>query len=220
MFRHLTSPAPAAQSSAGENDLAQNPFDLKAERGRSIFDARHRFVLSYEWNLPFWRQPENWYQYILGNWQLNGITTLMTGTPFTVYDSRDVSLQGGAPEISGFSSDRPNVIGDPNSGPHTTAEWFNTSAFQQLQPNGQPERFGNEGRNIVEGPGFAQWDFSAIKNFRIRESKTLQFRAELFNIFNESNYRLPNNDINSPNFGRIQGALDPRLVQLALKFIF
>ena len=210
----------AAQSTAGENDLAQNPFDLGAERGRSIFDARHRFVLSYEWNVPFWRQPENWYQSILGNWQLNGITTFMSGTPFTVYDSRDVSLQGGAPEISGFSSDRPNLIGDPNSGPRTTAEWFNTSAFQQLQPNGQPQRFGNEGRNIVEGPGFTQWDVAAIKNFRIRESKTLQFRAEFFNIFNQTNYRLPNNDINSPNFGKIQGALDPRLIQLALKFLF
>jgi hypothetical protein len=210
----------AAQSTAGENDLAQNPFDLGAERGRSIFDSRHRFVLSYEWNLPFWRQPENWYQAILGNWQLNGITTVMSGTPFTVYDSRDVSLQGGAPEISGFSSDRPNLIGNPNSGPRTTAEWFNTSAFQQLQPNGQPQRFGNEGRNIVEGPGFTQWDVAASKNFRIRESKTLQFRGEFFNIFNQTNYRLPNNDINSPNFGKIQGALDPRLIQLALKFLF
>ncbi len=209
----------AAQSTAGENDLAQNPFDLSAERGRSIFDARHRLVLSYEWNLPFWRQPENWYQKVLGNWEVNGIVTLMTGTPFTVYDSRDVSLQGGAPEISGFSSDRPNLIGDPNAGSHTTAEWFNTAAFQQLRP-GQPQRFGNEGRNVVEGPGFKQWDVSAIKNFRIRENKTLQFRAEFFNVFNQTNYRLPNNDINSPNFGKIQGSLDPRLIQLALKFLF
>jgi hypothetical protein len=210
----------AAQSTAGENDLAQNPFDLKAERGRSIFDARHRLVVSYQWNLPFWRQPDNWYQSILGNWQVNGITTFMTGTPFTVYDSRDVSLQGGAPEISGFSSDRPDLIGNPNNGSRTTAEWFNTGAFQQLQPGGQAARFGNEGRNVVEGPGFTQWDFSAIKNFRIRESTSLQFRAEFFNIFNQTNYRLPNNDINSPNFGKIQGALDPRLVQLALKFLF
>jgi hypothetical protein len=111
------------------------------------------------------------------------------------------------------------LIGDPNSGPRTTAEWFHTSAFQQLQHNDQPQRFGKEGRNIVEGPGFTQWDVAAIKNFRIRESKTLQFRAEFFNIFNQTNYHLPNNDINSPNFGKIQGALDPRLIQLALKFL-
>src|SRR6202008_3940658 len=55
----------ASQSVAGENDLAQNPFDLAAERGRSMFDARNRFVLSYEWNLPFWKHAENWYQYAL-----------------------------------------------------------------------------------------------------------------------------------------------------------
>jgi hypothetical protein len=59
----------ASQSVAGENDLAQNPFDLLAERGRSMFDARNRLVISYEWNLPLWRHPENWYQQILGNWQ-------------------------------------------------------------------------------------------------------------------------------------------------------
>jgi hypothetical protein len=68
--------------------------------------------------------------------------------------------------------------------------------------------------------GFTKWDVAAIKNFRIRESKTLQFRAEFFNIFNQTNCRLPNNDINSPNFGKIQGALDPGLIQLALKFLF
>jgi hypothetical protein len=60
----------ASQSTAGENDLAQNPFDLKAERGRSMFDARHRFVVSYQWNLPWFSRPENWYGHILGNWMV------------------------------------------------------------------------------------------------------------------------------------------------------
>ena len=212
----------ASQSVAGENDLAQNPFDLAAERGRSMFDARHRFVLSYQWNLPFWKHPQSWYERILGNWQVNGITTLMSGTPFTVYDSQDVSLQGGAPEISGFSSSRPNLIGNPNAGPHTTAEWFNKSAFQQLfpVPNGPTQFFGNEGRNMVQGPGYQQWDFSAFKNIPIRESRSLQLRGEFFNVFNHANFRLPNNDISSPNFGKISEALPGRLVQLALKFLF
>ncbi len=212
----------SSKSFAGENDLAQNPFDLAAERGKSMFDAPHRFVLSYEWSLPFWKQPQAWYQHILNNWQVNGITTLMSGTPFTVYDSTDVSFQGGAPEISGFSSSRPNLVGDPNAGPHTTAQWFNKSAFQQLFPvnDGPTQFFGNEGRNVVEGPGLSVWDFSALKNIRIRESKSVQFRAEFFNLFNHANYTLPNNDISSPNFGKIQGALNPRLIQLALKFLF
>jgi outer membrane receptor protein involved in Fe transport len=211
----------ASQSVAGENDLAQNPFDLSAERGRSMFDARNRLVISYNWNLPFWNHPQNWYQHVLGNWQANGITTFMSGTPFTVYDSQDVSLQGGAPEISGFSSNRPDLVGDPNSGPRTPQEWFNVSAFQRLDPVAQAGQFGNEGRNVVQGPGYQQWDFSLFKDIPLfRESKRLQFRAEFFNVFNHANFRLPDSDISSPNFGQIQEALPGRLVQLALKFLF
>ncbi len=212
----------ASQPVAGENDLAQNPFDLAAERGRSMFDARHRFVLSYQWNLPFWNHPTTWYQHALGNWQVNGIATLMSGTPFTVFDSNDVSLQGQAPEITGFSANRPNLIGNPNSGPRTPQEWFNVNAFQQLQPDplGRFQVFGNEGRNVVEGPGFMNWDFSAFKNIPITESKEVQFRGELFNFLNHTNFRLPMSDISSPSFGQIQQDVGPRVIQVALKFLF
>jgi hypothetical protein len=212
----------ASQPVAGENDLAQDPFDLAAERGRSMFDARHRFVLSYQWNLPFWNHPSYWYQQALGNWQLNGIFTFMTGTPFTVFDSNDVSLQGTAPEITGFSANRPNLIGNPNDGPRTPQEWMNVNAFQQLQPDplGRFQVFGDEGRNVVEGPGYVNWDFSAFKNFRVTESKEFQFRGELFNFLNHTNFRLPVSDISSPNFGQIQQDVGPRVIQVALKFLF
>jgi Carboxypeptidase regulatory-like domain/TonB dependent receptor len=212
----------ASQPVAGENDLAQNPFDLAAERGRSMFDARQRFVLSYQWSLPFWRRPQNWYQHAFGDWQLNGITTVMTGTPFTVFDSSDNSLQGSAPEITGFSANRPNLIGNPNSGPHTPQEWFNVSAFQQLAPDplGRFQVFGDEGRNVVTGPGYVNWDFSAFKNIPIGESKQFQFRAEFFNFLNHTNFRLPDSDISSPTFGQIHTDVSPRVIQLALKFLF
>ncbi len=219
----------ASQSVAGENDLAQNPFDLGAEYGRSMFDARHRFVASYQWDLPWFRHPENWYEYILGNWQVNGITTLMSNTPFTIYDSSNPSAQGSAPEISGFFSSRPNQVGDPTSGRcvlpdgtsapvHTANCWFNTAAFQQAQPG----TFGNLGRNTMSGPAFHQWDFSALKNIPLREGINLQLRAEFFNIFNNVNFELPNNDINSGpgNFGKILAAQPGRIVQLALKLMF
>ncbi len=205
------------QSVAGENDLAQNPFDLEAEYGRSLFDARHRFVLSYIWQVPFGRGARRGYQRALGGWQLNGIFTASTGTPFTVYDSSDPSLEGQSPEISGFFSDRPNRVGNPNDGPKTPEQWFNLSAFERVT---QPGQFGTEGRNIVEGPGLAQWDFSLFKDIRFGEARTLQFRAESFNLLNRPNFGLPVNDINSPSFGRIQTAAAPRLIQLALKFIF
>ena len=212
----------ASQAVAGENDLAQNPFNLAAERGNSMFDSRHRFVLSYEWSLPFFPRSSQWYGKVLGDWQLNGIFTAMSGTPFTVFDSNDVSLQGQAPEISGFSSNRPNVIGNPNSGPRTAAQWFNVSAFQQLQPDpqGQLQVFGNEGRNAVLGPGYVNWDFSAVKNIRLTESKELQFRGELFNFLNHANFRLPVSDIESATFGQIQSDVGPRVIQVALKFLF
>jgi hypothetical protein len=219
----------ASRSVAGENDLAQNPFDLPAEHGRSMFDARHRFVASYEWSLPWLNHAQTWYGHLLGNWQLNGITTAMSNTPFTVYDSSNPSEQGSSPEISGFFSSRPNLVGNPSTGmcpasgsapaaPVRTVQcWFNTSAFQQAPPG----QFGNVGRNTLDGPPFQQWDFSVFKNIPIREGKSLQFRTELFNFFNHPNFRLPNNDINSPStFGRITEAQPGRLVQLALRFLF
>jgi Carboxypeptidase regulatory-like domain/TonB dependent receptor len=213
----------ASQSVAGENDLAQNPFDVKSEWGRSMFDARHRLVVSYQWDLPWFKHPDNWYGHILGNWQVNGITTLMSNTPFTIYDSSNPSLQGSAPEISGFFSSRPNIVGNPNTGacPGGTAVrspqcWFNTGAFQHAATG----QFGDVGRNTMKGPAFQQWDFSAIKTIPIRETMSLQFRGEIFNIFNNVNFELPNNDINSPGFGQIQAAQPGRIVQLALKLQF
>lgn len=111
-------------------------------------------------------------------------------------------------------------MGDPNSGPHTVQEWFNINAFQRLNPVTQAGQFGTAGRNIVQGPGYQNWDFSAFKNIPIAEAKQLQLRAEVFNIFNHANFRLPDSDISSPTFGQIQEAQPPRLVQLALKFLF
>jgi len=212
----------ASQPVAGENDLAQNPFNLAAERGPSMFDARNRLVLSYQWSLPFLQHSRQWYGKVLGGWQMNGIFTAMSGTPLTVFDSNDVSLQGQAPEISGFSSNRPNVIGNPNSGPRTAAEWFNVNAFQKLEPDplGRFEVFGNEGRNAVEGPGYVNWDFSALKNIRVTESKEIQFRGELFNVLNHTNFRLPVSDIEAATFGQIQTDVSPRVIQVALKFLF
>ena len=214
----------AAKPVAGENDLAQNPFDLAAERGRSLFDSRHRLVISYQWDLPFWRQPHGWYQQILGAWQLSGIATIASGTPFTVFDSNDVSQQGGAPEITGFSANRPNLVPgqNANAGPRTVHAWLNPEAFQRItsNPNSPVQQFGTAGRNIAQGPGYADWDFAASKNILVTEGTQFQFRAEFFNFLNHTNFRLPDSDISSPTFNQILAAQPPRLIQLALKFQF
>ena len=82
------------------------------------------------------------------------------------------------------------------------------------------QQFGTSGRNIAQGPGYANWDFSAFKDIRVTESKEFQFRAEFFNILNHTNFRLPDSDISSPTFNHILAAQSPRLIQLALKFNF
>ena len=210
----------AAKPVAGENDLAQNPFDLAAERGLSMFDACNRFVFSYDWALPFWTHPQGWYQHALGGWHLDGIATLMSGTPFTVFDSNDVSAQGSAPEITGFSAQRPNLIGNPNNGPHSVTDWLKASAFQRLDLVANAGQFGTEGRNVNIGPGYADWDFAALKDIKLTESKQLQFRAELFNFLNHTNFRLPDSDISSPTFNQILAAQPARQIQFALKFTY
>ena len=108
-------------------------------------------------------------------------------------------------------------MGNPNNGPKTASEWFNTQAFQQ---NTQLGTFGNAGRNIVQAAGLSQWDFGVSKNFRLVESATLQFRGEFFNVLNRVNFGVPNDDISSPTFGQVQSAGAPRQIQFALKLLF
>lgn len=206
---------------AGENDLAQNPFDLRAEHGPSLFDAAHRFVFSGSYLLPSWRGGPKPAAVLLNGWQLNAIANLSSGTPFTVYDSANVSLQGSAPEITGFYSSRPNLISNPNlNQPHTANDWVSRAPFQQLNPATQAGQFGNEGRNVVRGPGIEAVDLSLFKNFSLGESRRLQFRAECFNLLNHANLGLPENDLESPAFGQILQAAPPRLLQLAVKLVF
>jgi hypothetical protein len=206
---------------AGENDLAQNPFDLAAEHGPSMFDATHRFVFSGTWALPSRRNASRAAAFLTNGWQINTIASLSTGTPFTVYDSADVSLQGSAPEITGFYSSRPDLISNPNEGqPHTPNEWVSRAPFLQLNPVTQAGQFGNEGRNVVRGPGMEDVDVSLFKYFNIDETRRVQFRAECFNVLNHPNFGLPENDLESPAFGQILQAGPPRLLQLALKFVF
>jgi hypothetical protein len=206
---------------AGENDLAQNPFDLAAEHGPSLFDAKFRFVFSGTYVLPRWKDASKAAAIFVNGWQANIIASLSTGTPFTVYDSADVSQQGSAPEITGFYSSRPDLISNPNAQqPHNASEWVSRAPFQQLNPVTQAGQFGNEGRNVVRGPGIEDVDFSLFKNFTVTEKARLQFRAELFNLLNHANLGLPENDLESPAFGQILQAGSPRLLQLAIKLIF
>ena len=210
----------AAKPLAGENDLAQNPLDLDAEYGPSLFDARHRFVASASWMPPLPARSPAALRALAGGWQVNAIATHNSSTPFTVSDSANVALQANSPPISGFPASRPNLIGDSNAGPRTVDEWLSRSAFERLSVLTHAGQFGSAGRNIARGPSYTNVDVSLVRDFPLSGGTRLQFRAEVFNVANHANFGLPVSDLNSANFGRIFSAAPPRLMQFGLKMIF
>jgi hypothetical protein len=210
----------APQLIAGENDLPQNPFDWKAEHGPSLFDARHRMTASFLYRIPGFADTRGATKFLLDGWQLNGILTLSGATPFTVYDTTNVSLQGSHPEVTGFFSSRPDLVGDTNAGESTVEQWVSPQAFRRLNPTTEAGRFGNAGRNVARGPGMGNLDIALVKDFAFNERTRLQFRAECFNLTNHANFSLPVNDLASPSFGRILEAGPSRLIQFGLKLFF
>lgn len=199
-------------SGGGEPQYSGN---IAAEKGRSDFDIRHRFVTSMIYDLPFGSgrrfasSTHGFLGALISGWQFNMILVAQTGQSFTPLVPNDQSNTGG-------DNDRPNLVGDPNSGSHTPNQWFNVNAFE-VQPFGT---FGNAGRGIIDGPGFFTVDLAGVKRTKITESLSLEFRAESFNILNRPNFDLPNRVIATPGFGQIFTAEDPRILQFALKFIF
>lgn len=210
----------APQLIAGENDLPQNPFDWRAEHGPSLFDARHRMTASFLYRIPGFEDAQGATKFLLDGWQLNGIVTLSSATPFTVYDTTNVSLQGSHPEVTGFFSSRPDLIADPNAGESTVEQWISPHAFRRLDPVTEAGRFGNSGRNIARGPALGNLDVALLKDFSFNERTRLQFRTEAFNLTNRANFSLPVNDLASPSFGRILEAGPSRLLQFGLKLFF
>src|SRR5215510_6877654 len=201
-------------SSNASNAIAQDAFNLSAERGLSDFDIRHRFVASTIWEIPLGKGHKVFgggpLAHVLGGWQASGILSMQSGRPFAAVLSGDLSNTLNR-------NDRPNLVGDPNSGPKTVEQWFNKAAFQ-TQAVGS---FGNAGRNIIIGPGFQNFDFALSRNFNVTERFKIQFRTELFNAFNHANFNYPSATANdTQNFGKIASALDPRQMQFGLKIIF
>jgi len=183
---HIAGPAPILVS--GEMDLAQNPFDLRAEHGPSLFDARHRLVANGIYEMPGFRSSPRFVRAVLGGWQLNGIFTLSSPTPFTVYDSRNVWLQAPIPPVAGTFASRPDLVSNCADGPHTPQEWISASSFHRLNAITQAGQFGNEGRNVCRGAGLTNLDLSLVRNFKVTEAVGLQFRAESFNVMNHANF--------------------------------
>ena len=187
--------------------LIQNSYDLPGERGPSDFDARHRFVFTSIYELPFKQNR------FVSGWQLGVIVQAQSGNPFNVVTSNS-TVNGVAntlrPDVHGAVA----VLGDVD-------QWFDTSVFSAVA------RFGNLGRNAIVGPNFNNTDVSIIKNTYFRDALRVQFRAEVFDVFNHANFGRPGNTVGTPSFGAISSTRFPtgesgssRQIQFALKFEF
>jgi hypothetical protein len=189
---------------AGGYQGAQDSMNLKAERGLSDFDARHVFSMNFAYLLPFQKLA------LIRGWQLAGSGIARSGQPFT-------------PQLSGPNSDvaqatRPDRLVNgsiPNPSP---SMWFDLNAFQVVPDSAF--RYGNSGRNILEGPGSATVNLSLSKQFRIGERFKAQFRWETFNVMNRANFQQPANALDKANAGTITSAAAGRQMQLGLRCSF
>lgn len=186
---------------------AQNSLDLRGERGLSDYDARHRLVLNAIYELPF-----NGHRLVEG-WQLATIVQVQSGNPVNIITSNS-TVNGVANTLRPDVAGPVEILGDVN-------RWFDTTAFTAVA------RSGNLGRNVIIGPGFDNVDFSVIKNTKLDEKRELQFRAEVFDLFNHANLGQPGRVVGSATFGQITNTRFPtgdsgssRQLQFALKLVF
>jgi Carboxypeptidase regulatory-like domain len=189
----------------------------KWDKGPSTFDVPHRFVASYSYELPLGRgKPflaglNRFADAVLSGWQVTGITTFSQGQAQTPTLGIDWLL------IGSFSSSRPNIIGDVKAGRSLPDNYVNQSAFER-PPNGVQ---GNAGRGSIRQPGINNWDLGVVKNNRFSERLSMQFRWEMFNAFNHTQFGPATLNRASTNFGQIGGTLiGPRRMQVGLKLIF
>jgi hypothetical protein len=193
--------------STGDPNFPQDSNNRALDRARSNFDVRQRLSLAASWLIPG----------KVHGFQINGIYTVQTGRPFTVALPSEVDNSNTGRSSLGFgANDRPNVLSDARLSNPTPERWFNTSAFAP-SPFGT---FGNVGRNTLDGPGSAVLNLSLLKNFRLREAATLQFRAESFNALNRANFNLPQNFVGAAGFGSITSAQAARQIQFGMKILF
>jgi hypothetical protein len=209
-----------------------NPFNPRESLSLCVFDVTHNFIGSYDVKLPFDRllhADSGWAKRIAGGWAISGITTYATGLPVVLSESDDNSLTGtqnteapiDLPEIS------PGKLLN-NTNPRSGQPYFNafspaSGGIFSPEPLGQ---IGNVRRRFFHGPGLNNWDMALLKDTKFTESKSLEFRAEAFNIFNHAQFMNPDGNISDGypdaggTFGLVSAARAPRILQLGLKFLF
>jgi hypothetical protein len=185
----------------------QNPNDRAADHAVCTHDRTHVANASVVADIPGFGPPR--LQPIVTGWQLSTILRALSGSPINVVTGRDNAL-------TGTDGQRPNLVGDPTLDNPTILQWFNTSAFA---PNvgGQ---FGNTPRNALRGPGDWTIDAGLVRRIGLPRAQQLELRVEAFNVLNRFRKGNPVASMASGDFGRIISAADPRIMQLALKYVF
>ena len=203
--------------SAGSNSpIPWNfPGRHQYDRGPSEFDHTHRFVTSYVYDLPGFKDAHRYLRAVVGGWQLSGIFTYQSGGPLTILSGKDQSQ-------TGIGADRANYLGGNPYGPGGCGATGTCVNFLSPGAFGLPAigTFGNVGKGMLRGPDLLNWDTGLFKEFAVRERVRLQFRAEFFNTANRKNFNNPNVTQSAGGFGSITSAQDPRIGQLALKLLF
>jgi hypothetical protein len=220
-------------SGPGTYDDTRNARDIAEDYGNSAFNPRHRFTLSWLYDLPFGRGKafgSGWsgkLNGVLGGWQIGSIAAFQSGFWFTPGTSIDPAS---APAYTDPA--RPNLLANPkNFSFNTSAQaalgcptgrqsldcFFNPGVFTYANPG----TFGNAGRNIVEGPGYTGVDFALHKGFKLTERMQLEFRTEVFNIINTPNFSIPDLGYEDGTFAHVLSTDNkPREIQFALKLVF
>ncbi len=188
-------------------------YNLNSNRGNSAYDVRHNFIFSGVYDLPIGKGrsymnhggPIDW---VLGGWQIGGILGLRSGRPFSPFVNGDLSNTG--------TQNYPNRVGSGVAADANIDRWFDLAAFTVPAQY----TYGNSGRNILFGPGYANVDFKVGKSFSFKERYRVEFRCEMFNATNTPYFGLPNSTVNLPAGGQIRSAGDPRDIQFGLKFVY
>jgi outer membrane receptor protein involved in Fe transport len=209
--------------SGGTGSFTQNAYNLRERHGPSDSDYRHRFVASYIYELPLGRGrrylSEGPAAYILGDWRVSGLTNIRTGRPFTIRAGGNDTAIGG-PRGGGLISAFADCLrdGELPSGQRNVDGWFDKDAYAVPTP----VRLGNCGRNTLYGPHLVNFDFALARSFPyFGEGRNLEFRWEMFNMFNHPQFGLPERNKSSGAFATITTlAGDPRVMQFALKLYF
>lgn len=177
-----------------------DPDNLGLDEGRADYDRPHYFSLAGTYELPFGKDLTGASAALLGGWQVNAVATFASGNPFSVYSGNLRAKQ----------------VGDPD-GPETVEEWFNTDAFVAAANASEISE-----RNIVRAPGISTIDFSFFKMFRFAQDQGLEFRFEVFNLFDKAQFSIPGNFVGNSDYGQITStrANTERQMQITLRYVF